>query len=190
MAARQVHDDQVVKLFDLESGMVILNPTKEKAREGIVNEDHIYVCKPAPELGEISVALDRDERPEGRGAAKVAKAFTQYACLIQAKLLQKQNECSLPGNAEKISRELVVYCKNSRTRSPSVLLVFFMIFRGYSLDACKLWFQGTYPIQRPATVAVSAMFPNFARFENVLQLIQSALNDKGKVITYPCLIRD
>jgi hypothetical protein len=169
MTARQIHDNEVVKLIDMETRGIIVNPTREKVwnndplskSEETRPDDHIYVCEPNSCLGKDAIGLRFDEMPSQGELPKVVKSFVQQACRIAAILHKGGNP--------------IVYCKNSRTRSPTVIVVFFMIFRGYSMNEFCLLFKKTYPLQRPKKNNESLEFPNFLRFLNALEFLEEAL---------------
>lgn len=174
MSIRQVHDDNVVKLFDTKTGKVIHNPTRELAQKASCKRNHLCVVDANPQLGNDILSLV-DDMPSAREVPRLAKLFTQRACWIAAKLHEGQDP--------------IVYCKNSRTRSPSVIVAFFMLFRGVPLDFCSRWFKDAYPQQRPKTNQVSVSFPNLERFGSVLEHIQELLESGMKGSGGFCLER-
>lgn len=67
---------------------------------------------------------------------------------------------------------ILVYCKNGRSRSPSVIATFFVLFRGFAVEEVKSWFNIAFPKQRPVTNKASRCgFPNFDKFTDVLEAI-------------------
>jgi len=114
------------------------------------------------------LALKWDVMPGPRELKKYSQAFVQYACQIAVAL--------------ETGKDAVVFCKNGRSRSPSVVATFYLIFRGMSLHEIKKWFSEAYPTQRPDTAKVSSTFPNLEKFENVLQLLVNCLAEPAKSI--------
>ena len=103
-----------------------------------------------------------------REAHQQVKSFVQYACVIALTLESKE-------------QDTLVLCKNGRSRSPSVMAAFFVLFRGYQLGSIQEWFRCAYREQRPATHAVSNRFPNFERFARVLEKIAKGKDPQNEV---------
>ena len=93
-----------------------------------------------------------------------------YACLLHIHLIRDGN--------------VIVNCKNGRSRSPTVILAFMML-RGLKQNHATTWLRHAFQTQRPYITQRSAQFPNFQKFFNVLnnleQMIQ--LNSSNQFIT-------
>jgi hypothetical protein len=64
-------------------------------------------------------------------------------------------------------KKAIVFCKNSRSRSPNVIFVFFILFRGMDPEKTKQWMTELYCRLRPKTARSSNQFPNFNKFCSV-----------------------
>lgn len=175
MSKYQVKDKDTVDLLDCKTNKKIINCTQPRGDEFANNKPAdnesiqlINVRKSDIRFGEKGLALQWDVMPESRQVKKFAQAFVQYASAIAVAL--------------ETGKDAVVYCKNGRSRSPSVVAAFYIIFRGMSLDETKKWFGEAYPAQRPDTATVSSNFPNLERFENVLQFLVKCLAEPTKII--------
>ena len=174
----QVDDDEFVRLLDLFTGRVIFNCTKPLAKERKESDEaypkrfqdstDLYVNRKYQALGGNSVALNWNEMANGTAEIdRQIKAFVQFACVIAYELKQ--------------GRDILVYCKDGRSRSPCVMAVFFVLFRGYSRQKTKDWFNEAFSKQRPATYEISRAgnFPNFERFDLVLEKISLSNNPEN-----------
>ena len=91
---------------------------------------------------------------------KFVRAFVKCACLIDVTL--------------ETDKDALLYYSNGRSRSLSVITVFFFLFQGVLLDeegGIKCWFQEAYAAQRPKTIQVSLCFPNLEKFEAIYNLL-------------------
>ncbi len=123
MSKRQVDNSQSCIIWDQCCDGLIINATREKSR----NDYHEYskyvnVCSSNPCLGEMGIPLLVDDFPPPRLLPKFATGFVQQACCIAAALLSY--------------KEAIVYCKNSRSRSPSVIATCFILFNKVDLKVC------------------------------------------------------
>jgi hypothetical protein len=167
MSSVEVNDNEIAYLIDVDTEQVLMNCTRtsalsllEKANDR--QTEGVYVNEPREEYGDKGLGLKWDCAPEhAKEELRQAKCFIQLACVIAEKLKNGKN--------------VVVYCKNGRSRSPSVLASFFLIFRGMPLSSIFKWFRMAYKTQRPLTNQVSASFPNFDRFGGVLRLLEKAM---------------
>ena len=73
----------------------------------------------------------------------------------------------------------VICCRNGRSRSPNILLVYLMIFHGYDRATASKWLKALFQSQRPYITSKSAEFPNFVKFYNVLDVIDKQLKNKS-----------
>ena len=161
--SRQIQDNDVVNLHDYMTGRHIKNSTRvfaEKENDDKLNKK-INVRVALPELGNKSIPLRFDESPLPREVKKYAESFAQYACAISAALWSGKNP--------------LVFCKNGRSRSPSVVAAFFILFRGVTYNFIRNWMNEVYPAQRSVTAKISVDFPNLDRFENILKYIEDAV---------------
>lgn len=173
MSRYQVNDEAEVVLLDSKTRRVIRNCTRilgDTLNQSTDNVDvqTVNVRECDTRFGEGGQTLAYDVMPEGREMQKVAAAFVQYASVIV--------------HALETGKDAVVYCKNGRSRSPSVVAAFFILYRGVPLAELKQWFQEAYPAQRPETARVSSTFPNLERFEQVLHLLVKCLVEPTKSV--------
>jgi hypothetical protein len=174
MSSVQVNDNEIAHLIDVDTEQVLMNCIRTSAlslldKENDEETEGVYVNEPREEYGDKGLGLKWDCTPEhAKEEVRQAKCFIQFACVIAGKLKNGKN--------------VVVYCKNGRSRSPSVLASFFLIFRGMPLSSIFKWFREAYKSQRPLTNQVSASFPNFDRFGGVLLLLEKALRTPDKAV--------
>ena len=95
-------------------------------------------------------------------AMETSKIFVQYATYMHLSLKEKTNV-------------FVICCRNGRSRSPNILLVYLMIFHGYDRATASKWLKALFQSQRPYITSKSAEFPNFVKFYNVLDVIDKQL---------------
>jgi hypothetical protein len=163
MSKYQVQDMEAIKLLDPLTGNVLMNPTRlgvETLRREFPDAALINVTVDDDQVG--ACALQWDERPNSKvERRKVATKFLLLACLIEYHLHRGH---------------VIVYCKNGRSRSPSALMAFFVLFRGFPLEHSVLpWFQEAYAKMRPATATVSKDFPNYNKYCESLKMIESLI---------------
>jgi len=177
---RQVDDDRYAQLLDLVSGRLIFNCAKPLAQARAANSSEkastrfheaasLLVNTPYEGFGCEGVSLAWDEMANGEREIKSQViAFVQYACVIAHTL--------------ESGKDILVYCKNGRSRSPNAMAVFFLLFRGYSRDKTENWFHEAFPDQRPATSDATKRgnFPNFERFHLVLEKIDNSRHPENK----------
>ena len=165
----QVQDKEAANLLDCKTNRKIINCTRLLGDELTNNKlDEDGVDDSIVLIDTRGLALKFDVMPGPRELKRYAQAFVQYACEIAVAL--------------EMGKDAVVFCKNGRSRSPSVVATFFLIFRGMSLDEIKKWFGEAYPAQRPTTAKVSTVFPNLEKFDNVLQFLINCLVEPTKTI--------
>ena len=154
-----MQDTDKVILLDEKTHQIIINCTRlvgdrfdNNAKYGVVD---------------VSRVIKSDSMPEPREVKKVTELFVQCATAI-ADILES-------------GKDALIYCKNGRSRSPAVVVAFFIIFRGYELDAIKGWFNEAYPSQRPETARVSTNFPNFDKYEQVMALLEKSISEPSSL---------
>ena len=78
-------------------------------------------------------------------------------------------------------QHVLVHCKNGRSRSPTVILAYMILFGGLSRDHAMQWLTNAFREQRPTISNHSADFPNFPKFESVLVALEkSCSTDLGR----------
>ena len=154
-----MQDTDKVILLDEKTHQIIINCTRlvgdrfdNNAKYGVVD---------------VSRVIKSDSMPEPREVKKVTELFVQCATAI-ADILES-------------GKDALIYCKNGRSRSPAVVAAFFIIFRGYELDAIKGWFNEAYPSQRPETARVSTNFPNFDKYEQVMAQLEKSISEPSSL---------
>lgn len=77
--------------------------------------------------------------------------------------------------------EIILHCRNGRSRSPAVVMAFFVLFRGMTQQDVDRWFQIVFPSQRPETAKCSApgIFPNTAKFANAIEFLSEHRNSES-----------
>merc|ERR1711871_434859 len=70
-------------------------------------------------------------------------------------------------------RDVLIYCNNGRSRSPSIVAMFFIAFRGRQYEEVLDWFKSVYPEHRALTGSVVPILPNLAKFESLLRYVQN-----------------
>ena len=175
MASYQVNDTDKVILADHITGRTIINCTKLAVAElrGGNSDKYEFINARQPNsttYGTEAKAIKYDDMPTGnREVNRDAEAFVQYASSIVSAL--------------KTGKIAVVFCKNGRSRSPSVVAAFYVIYRGISLREIEVWFKEVYPRHRPVTAEQSASnFPNIRKFWNVLDRLETCLADPKKTV--------
>lgn len=160
-------------LLDDATGLVIMNCSKETARNLPVEHQRV-LCIDVTKLTRKNIGLGIvkgmrwDELPwSTHSVREFASVFIHFATAIAI-------VASMEGFSHLImDKRVILYCKNGRSRSPSIIAAFFILFRGFTFEEVEDWFLEAYPAQRPETQAISVQggFPNLKRFEQVLQLI-------------------
>mmetsp|Transcript_12357 Transcript_12357/g.24726 ORF Transcript_12357/g.24726 Transcript_12357/m.24726 type:complete len:550 (+) Transcript_12357:177-1826(+) len=170
MSKYQVDERDKVVLVDLNTSLTIIICTRLVGDELNNNDGRevIDVSKAYTNVGKNANALDSDEIPLQKDVSQYAETFVQYASAIAAALEKGKN--------------VVCYCNHGRSRSPSVVAAFYVIYRGLSLNEIKLWFKEAYQKQRPETAKLSVNFPNLGRFEQILVLLQKCLANPSETV--------
>ena len=166
MARTQVEDDDHVELLDPVSGRFIYVCTQDKVRtlpapSSTGNDDHEFprLCNAVRMNVKKCKALIWDSHPEGTTERNsFVTAFVDLACAV--------SETLDSGN------DVLIHCKNGRSRSPSIVLGLFLLFRRQTYANVNDWLNEAFQTQRPTTFKASANFPNFDRYDLVLQFIE------------------
>ena len=163
-----------VQIYDHHSGHTILCVAETLARdyswldEHQLSEDEIDFQivsvnrRPVP-FRNNAKALTHDEFVAPRRVQSFMEQLVDYATWVALALASRE--------------KVVVHCKNGRSRSPCVVLAFFMIFRGVRQSMGRQWLTPTFREQRPEIARVSPQFPNFTKFSNVLEELQGLLEN-------------
>ena len=115
---------------------------------------------------DVRPTIVKDDQPNGhRAIAQAANTFVLAATSIAV--------------AVALSRggRVVVHCNNGRSRSPSAVMSFLMLFRAQHADThmCN-WFRTAFQRQRPISLLHSAEFPNITKFLAVLEYVDRNRN--------------
>jgi len=103
-------------------------------------------------------AFTHDSMVDQRKIEQFVDMLIDFSCLIDSHLRRY--------------RKVIVHCKNGRSRSPSVILGFF-ILRGLSREHATQWLNTAFQSQRPMMTAKSANFPNFPKFSSVIAALET-----------------
>ena len=158
MAKRGVEDDGVVVIYDAATGQRIFNCVSSRAEDFAqqFGGAQVHDVRKDAEVGSMEIGgFDRDEMSGGTASALDAMAITilEHATRLAIALAK--------------GHDVLVHCKNSRSRSPAVMAALFIVFRrGFSNEFVQRWLKMAFPVQRPDTAkhSVKDDFPNFARF--------------------------
>ena len=119
---------------------------------------------------DVRPLIVRDYQPHGeREIAQAAQTFVLAATSIAV--------------AVALSRggRVVVHCNNGRSRSPSAVMSFLILFRAQHADTHMFnWIRTAFQWQRPLSQQHSSEFPNISKFEAVLRYIDD--NRSGSMI--------
>ena len=94
-------------------------------------------------------AFTHDSFVDQKHVPKYCQLLIDYSCWVHQYLL--------------VNRKVVIYCNNGRSRSPCVLLAFFLL-RGMKRNDAVSWLKKAFEIQRPQMFSKSASFPNFGKY--------------------------
>ena len=112
---------------------------------------YVNVCKDHPVNNKL--AFTHDSFVSGQ---KITQTFVDllvdYACVMHDHLTR--------------TGSVVVHCKNGRSRSPTVILAFF-ILRGIPRTHAIAFLEQAFQTQRPTIAFRSAAFPNFAKWSSL-----------------------
>ena len=167
MASYQVQDFARAVLVDTKTCRTIENCTKLAVRNDEEGRELINCRSSYDRYGQQGLAIPWDEMASERTFKTYTRAFVQLASAI-AYTLEKEEKIPL------------VYCKNGRSRSPSVVAAFFIIYRGLTVNEIDAWFKETYHAQRPVTAMTSSNFPNLDKFKNILIFLEECLANPEK----------
>ena len=134
----------------------------EATRRAFGNYSVVSANKPAVELGIRRALIDRLLTP--RETPGQISSYTKFACHLNAQLEH--------GN-------VVVHCCSSRSRSPTLVAVWMMQHRGYTLAAVTQILTERYEDQRPTVTAKSVDCPNLPRFQLLLWQIEQLCADES-----------
>jgi hypothetical protein len=110
-----------------------------------------------------SMSFTHDSFVDAKNVKKFLKIMIDYACLMHKHLVKFGS--------------VVVHCKNGRSRSPTVILAFFML-RGIPLQSATQFLIKAFHSQRPTIAKSSASFPNFPKFDNVILSLGNSLQQE------------
>jgi len=109
-----------------------------------------------------TMSFTHDSFVDNNKTRRYVELLVDYACLMHSHLEQHGS--------------VVVHCKNGRSRSPTVILAFFML-RGIGRTHAIAFLEEAFQIQRPTIALRSPAFPNFAKFDNVTLNLAMALEE-------------
>ena len=113
-------------------------------------------------------SLTHDEMVDPGKVNTLCKLLIDYTTFIQLEFLRG-------------CKTFVICCKNGRSRSPTVILAFLILYRGFTPIEADEWLRCIFKTQRPRLFRTSTSdFPNFDKFINVINKLQEyrdALND-------------
>ena len=176
--------EEFVTLFDFKTGKRIICTNKSNVKEnewidklsrtvdGEADKQAPFVLDvraPIPFLSE-RVAFDWDSFVAPNNVDRFCMLLVAYSTFIHCQL--KQPDVST----------IVVFCDNGRSRSPNVLVAFFMIFRGLTYPSAISWLRESFHAQRPCIAAASPEFPNFSKFWNLMQRLSGMLAQKEGIL--------
>ena len=118
-----VVDSDFCSLFDPFTG-VVLSVGAAYAAEDLIRSNKEN-CDGLRHVMDVRKFLPWDQRPEnGKEEESVMNTFITLTTIIAINLLQREQH-----------ERFVIHCRNGRSRSPSVVAEFFILFRGYE-DEC------------------------------------------------------
>ena len=148
----------IVFLNDPVTKLNIVNPNKMalgslKERKDFTFDDERFIS-----VEEIENRPINDSLVEPRKVVGVAFDFVKKATDIAVELAS--------------GRDAVVYCIHSRSRSPSAIAMFFIVFRGMKFDELAVWLKSACKLQRELTGSHIPNLGTLEKFEMCLKYVQ------------------
>jgi hypothetical protein len=157
---------QNIKMFEESYGVTFNNPTLQKDQKTVICAGHNVVAPCYTDSGQ-GLDMNRDSMPSGPKETRQLTLTTLQFATNLACILALDNA--------------VVYCRNSRSRSQAVLVVFYMAFRkslGVGLPVLLQYLKWSMQSQRKAALGItgnSDLFPNHNKFRQVFEDCESFL---------------
>jgi hypothetical protein len=158
-------------------GLIIYNPTMDtynKLKDTVFAKAiaiDVTTKSPVTVLGTVFCkhGITSDKLPDGvMFFHRRARLLIKICCAIEAALLSGKN--------------VVIFCENSRSRSPSVLVAHQLLFRGYEVHSSMVWFRYLYADHRKKSYLVSTKFPNFDYWTSTLEFIQKEYTNPSMLV--------
>jgi hypothetical protein len=166
-------DVDAARIPDARTGRCILVPDEGLVKDsGWLEENNVLlgdvynVQKFIPGLDK-NTAFHYDETPSLENLAKMTSVVIKAAAFVNMLLTR---EIDSPER-----HPVVLHCKMGRSRSPLVLLAFFMIFRGMPPSEAKSFITKIFRRDRPEIAKKSAEFPNLNKFGTITTIIADRL---------------
>jgi len=140
------------QLCDLETGRIIVNCNKNFVDKHTLPES-LRIKTPLCAIHLL------DSTPESNKVPDEAKKHLAEATKLAVELAS--------------DRDVLIYCNNGRSRSPSIVAMFFIAFRGRKYKEVLDWFKSVYTEHRALTGSVVPNLPNLAKFELLLRHVQN-----------------
>jgi hypothetical protein len=145
------------------------------ADHGALCSEIINVEQDIPWLpGEKTAFFYRSEPADTKTMKVYLACVVRYATWIDC-------AASLPGNDP-----VILHCRQGRSRSPSVLLAFFVIYRGFGIQEAMDFLTPLFRAHRPLIARNSRFFPNFEKYQAVFFALDQALQTADPMITVEC----
>ena len=175
-------ESQCARLYDPLSRCVLLCASRAVVTsiEWGVQEGLRCSDDPDVELGYVVDVTDKatanhwgckefaqDEMPDHTTNKKhVQKILLQWATVVHVCVCRTSRAERLGSRHEKRPQPIVVHCRNSRSRSPAVLVSFFSLFRGLPMERAGSWVSHAFREQRTCVASRSSTeFPSLWKFQ-------------------------
>ena len=164
---RQVHDEahEYVKLYDETTGRRIMMTSQNFA----MNRDWMksqFDEDPRIQVIDLEQGSNIQSEPaDSKG--KILKVSHSFAA----------EALDLFINLHYSSKEVLICCKSGRSRTPTLVVIFYQMFRHVTGKMAKLFVEGACREQRPTMAEMSRVdFPNYIKFQGVIDWIETHIN--------------
>ena len=150
---------EYLRVFDPVSGGTIVCANKTHISPAWIRQ---FVGKQTHTI-DVTRRFTHDQFVGAKKVQEFAAMLVDYSCEMHKALMK--------------TKRVIVYCKNGRSRSPCVILAFFLL-RGMSRDHAVDYLRLAFQTQRPTVHSRSANFPNFDKFFNLTIFMENQVKEQ------------
>ena len=127
---------------------------------GLVDPDQlidVIQLKPFEHNRDDAITFEHDAEMKDGQVPSYLRLLVDFVCLLFFRLDQQQNK-----------KQIGVFCKNGRSRSPCVILAYFMLVGGCDRVDAEQFLTKAFTHQRPGVAGHYDAFPNWRKFERLM----------------------
>lgn len=167
-------EGEFVELYDCKTGGIICCGTRSHFQNAVwlgerqLTNDQLFDViqyKPFLENRKDTITFDRDETMRStQEIGKHMRLLVDLVCMMYTVL-----------DRTKAKKIIGIFCKNGRSRSPCIILAYYMLVGGCSREKAMKFIQKAFHSQRPTVAAKYSEFPNYTKFINLMCVFENVI---------------